>query len=155
MCVCVHMMLSCFDGYSLKLKNKYFMTVLLFIFGFILILIYGSFGRHLCCVYICPLLCECFRQTVSSNFSQHCKNTPYVSFRDKIRNGRRWDGLRFLVKLKASKHSHHKGPKLGGSCWRSSSTLFYWEVLVSSNFVMVQWLTALCTIGGCTSVQIL
>ena len=161
MCVCVCVMLSCLDSYCLKLKSKDFKTLLLWNFVFILILIHRSFGRHLCSVHICHLLCECFRQTVSSYFPQHRKNTPYVSFRDKIRNGWRWDGLRILVKLKASKHSHHKGPKLGCSCWRPSSTLFYWEVQVSSNFVMAQCLAvvgdpvALCSVGRCRSVQIL
>jgi hypothetical protein len=48
-----------------------------------------------------------------------------------------------------------------GSCWRSNSALFYWEVLVSLNFVMAQRLAvvgdlvALCSVGKCWSFQIL
>jgi hypothetical protein len=153
-------MLSHFDSYCLKLKSKDFNDYSSLNFGFILILMYRSFGRHFCCLYICHLVCECFRQTVSSYFPQHRKNTTYVSFRDKIRNGWRWYGLWVLVKLKASKHSHYKGPKLGGSCWRPSSTLFYWEVQVSSNFDMAQCLAVVgnpvppCSVGRCWSIWI-
>ena len=52
------------------------------------------------------------------------------------------------------------GPMLG-SCWRSNSTLFCWEVLVSLNFIMAQRLAvvgdsvALCSVGRCWSFQIL
>ena len=48
-----------------------------------------------------------------------------------------------------------------GSCWRSSSNLFGWEVQVSSNSVMAQHLVvfgdpvAIYSVGRCWSVQIL